>query len=99
VITIAQANMGRAWRIGIDHANTPKLAREGLFHWSRNPIFFGLRLNLFGLFLVLPNAATLSIWLVGEALMQIQVRLEEAHLTKTFGRTYTDYKARVRRWI
>jgi protein-S-isoprenylcysteine O-methyltransferase Ste14 len=99
VITIAQAHMGRAWRIGIDHTNTPMLAREGLFRWSRNPIFLGLRLNLLGLFLILPNAATLVIWLVGEALMQVQVRLEEEHLARTFGDTYVDYQGAVRRWV
>jgi protein-S-isoprenylcysteine O-methyltransferase Ste14 len=99
IITIAQANMGRAWRIGIDHTNTPMLAREGLFGWSRNPIFLGLRINLLGLFLILPNAATLAIWLVGEALMQVQVRLEEEHLARTFGDTYADYQATVRRWV
>jgi protein-S-isoprenylcysteine O-methyltransferase Ste14 len=99
VITIAQANMGRAWRIGIDHTSTPILAREGLFRWSRNPIFLGLRLNLLGLFLILPNAATLAIWLVGEALMQVQVRLEEEHLARTFGDTYAHYRRTVRRWV
>jgi protein-S-isoprenylcysteine O-methyltransferase Ste14 len=99
VITIAQTNMGRAWRIGIDHTNTPILAREGLFRWSRNPIFLGLRINLLGLFLILPNAATLVIWLVGEALMQVQVRLEEEHLARTFGDTYADYQGAVRRWV
>ena len=99
IITIAQANMGRAWRIGIDHTSTPILAREGLFRWSRNPIFLGLRLNLLGLFLILPNAATLVIWLVGEALMQVQVRLEEEHLARTFRDIYADYKRTVRRWV
>jgi protein-S-isoprenylcysteine O-methyltransferase Ste14 len=99
VITIAQANMGRAWRIGIDDTNTPMLARAGLFRWSRNPIFLGLRLNLLGLFLILPNAATLVIWLVSEALMQVQVRLEEEHLARTFGDTYADYQGAVRRWV
>ena len=99
IITIAQANMGRAWRIGIDHTSTPILAREGLFRWSRNPIFLGLRFNLLGLFLILPNAATLVIWLVAEALMQVQVRLEEEHLARTFGDTYADYQGSVRRWV
>jgi protein-S-isoprenylcysteine O-methyltransferase Ste14 len=91
--------MGRAWRIGIDHASTPILAREGLFRWSRNPIFLGLRINLLGLFLTLPNATTLVIWLIGEALMQVQVRLEEEHLARTFGDTHADYRSTVRRWV
>lgn len=98
-MAVAQAQMGRAWRIGIDHANTPLLARAGLFAWSRNPIFLGLRLNLVGLFLLIPNAATLAIMLVAEALIQVQVRLEEQHLTRIFGDDYTDYCQAVRRWL
>lgn len=98
-MVVAQAQMGRAWRIGIDHVNTPLLARAGLFAWSRNPIFLGLRLNLAGLFLLLPNAATLAIVLVGEALIQVQTRLEEQHLTSTFGDAYADYRQAVRRWL
>lgn len=94
----AQAQMGRAWRIGIDHANTTALARRGLFTVSRNPIFLGLRLNLLGLLLVVPNAASLAVLLVGEALMQIQVRLEEQHLHRQFGSDYADYRRAVRRW-
>lgn len=98
-MAVAQAQMGRAWRIGIDHANTSILARDGLFGWSRNPIFLGLRLNLVGLLLVLPNAATLAIMLVSEALIQVQVRLEEEHLTRIFGPAYSDYRRAVRRWL
>lgn len=97
-MAVAQAQMGRAWRIGIDHANTPILARGGLFGWSRNPIFLGLRLNLAGLVLVLPNAATLAILLIGEALIQVQVRLEEQHLASIFD-GYTEYRQTVRRWL
>jgi protein-S-isoprenylcysteine O-methyltransferase Ste14 len=98
-MTVAQADMGQAWRIGIDHANTPTLARTGLFGWSRNPIFLGLRLNLIGLFLLLPNAATLTIMLTAEALIQVQVRLEEQHLKSVFGAAYIDYCSAVRRWL
>jgi protein-S-isoprenylcysteine O-methyltransferase Ste14 len=98
-MSVAQSDMGRSWRIGIDHANTPILARSGLFGWSRNPIFLGLRLNLVGLFVLLPNAMTLAILLIGEALMQVQVRLEEQHLTGTFGEEYADYCRAVRRWL
>lgn len=98
-MVVAQAQMGRAWRIGIDHANTPLLARAGLFAWSRNPIFLGLRLNLVGLFLLLPNAFTLATMLLGEALIQVQTRLEEQHLVSTFGHAYANYCRAVRRWL
>ena len=98
-IVAAQARMGASWRIGIDRGSTPPLVRTGIFGLSRNPIFLGMRASLLGLFLVLPNAATLAILLVGEVLMQIQVRLEEEHLTAAHGAGYQEYRSAVRRWI
>ena len=98
-IVVAQRQMGRSWRIGIDTGTQPPLVRKGLFRRSRNPIFLGMRLNLAGLFLVLPNAATLALALLAEALIQVQVRLEEAHLSATFGETYAQYRRAVPRWI
>jgi protein-S-isoprenylcysteine O-methyltransferase Ste14 len=35
----------------------------------------------------------------GELLMQIQVRLEEAHLAALHGDDYSAYYSRVRRWL
>jgi len=98
-IVVAQAHMGQSWRIGIDTGNRPPLVREGLFGRSRNPIFLGMRLNLAGLFLVLPNAFTLAAFVLGEALIQVQVRLEEMHLSSAFGREYEAYRHEVRRWL
>jgi protein-S-isoprenylcysteine O-methyltransferase Ste14 len=98
-IVVAQAQMSDSWRIGIDRdVNTP-LVRRGLFRFSRNPIFLGMRLTLFGFFLVLPNAATLAVFLVGDVLMQVQVRLEEEFLVTSHGKEYTDYCNAVRRWV
>lgn len=98
-IIVAQAQMGASWRIGIDAAAQPPLVRSGLFVLSRNPIFLGMRFALLGLFFVLPTAATLSILLFGEALMQIQVRLEEAHLAEALGPEYAAYRRDTRRWL
>jgi protein-S-isoprenylcysteine O-methyltransferase Ste14 len=98
-MAIAQRGMGRSWRIGIDSEQRGPLVRASLFRMSRNPIFLGLRLNLLGLFFVVPNAVTLSVALLGEALMQVQVRLEERHLSRSFGADYADYRRAVRRWL
>ena len=97
-IAAAQAQMGRAWRIGIDPQKT-ELRAAGLFAISRNPIFLGMRVMLLGVFLVAPNALSLAVLLLGEALIQLQVRFEEAHLEATEGEAYRAYKARVRRWL
>ena len=98
-VIAAQAQMGASWRIGIDAAAQPPLVRSGLFALSRNPIFLGMRLALLGLFLTLPTGATLAILLLGEALMQVQVRLEEAHLTGALGGEYEAYRRTTRRWL
>lgn len=98
-IVLAQAHMGQSWRIGIDTGSHPPLVRSGLFGRSRNPIFLGMRLNLAGLLLVLPNAFTLATLLLGEALIQVQVRLEEAHLSAKFGDAYDAYRRDVPRWL
>lgn len=98
-IILAQTQMGASWRIGIDSANRTELVSKGLFTVSRNPIFLGMRIALAGFFLVLPNAFTLVALVLGDVLLQLQVRLEEEHLTRLHGTEYEVYKKSVRRWI
>jgi len=98
-LLIAQAQMGASWRIGIDDKRRTELVQRGLFTVSRNPIFLALRVNLAGLFLVFPAAVTLALLVAGEILMQVQVRLEERHLTELHGLAHEAYMRKVRRWI
>lgn len=98
-VLVAQTQMGASWRIGIDGARATALVRHGLFARSRNPIFLAMRLELLGLFLVLPGVAAAAVLVAGEILMQVQVRLEEQHLAAQHGAAYADYCARVRRWL
>ena len=97
-IIIAQIQMGNSWRIGIDSEHETTLVTRGVFSLSRNPIFLGMRANLLGLFLIMPNAVTLAVWLLGDVLLQIQVRLEE-HLLTTQGQQYEQFQRQVRRWL
>jgi len=98
-IWVSQTQMGNSWRIGIDDKNKTDLVTNGVFLISRNPIFLGLVINLFGFFLVLPNAATLAIMLLGIAVVEIQVALEEQYLLKSHGENYVNYCKKVRRWL
>lgn len=98
-IIAAQSQMGSSWRIGIDVDTRTELVTSGIFAISRNPIFLGMRAGLLGLFLVLPNAPTLAILVLGEALMQVQVRLEEQHLQSRHGGAFERYRGDVRRWL
>lgn len=96
---LAQARMGESWRIGIDNEHKTPLVQTGLFRISRNPIFVGIMVTLLGFFLVIPNAITLLIFVLGVILINIQVRLEEEYLKTTHGDEYIRYTQLVRRWI
>jgi len=96
---IAQYQMGQSWRIGIDRDHRSPLVEKGLFKFSRNPIYVGLVATLLGLFLVVPNALTLLVFVLGFVVISIQVRLEESFLLESHGAAYTEYKRRVRRWL
>lgn len=96
---IAQENMKDAWRMGIDTATKTELVTNGLFAYTRNPVFTGLILSFCGLFLVTPNTLTLIIFLLEFILIQIQIRLEEAHLEKLHKETYLVYKKNTKRLI
>ena len=94
---IAQWQMGKSWRIGIDQKHKTELKTSGLFAVSRNPIFLGMIITLAGCFLVLPNAVTLLVAAAGYLLIQIQIRLEEEFLSHSHGLEYKQYMQTVRR--
>lgn len=98
-IVIAQQQMKNSWRIGIDEQHRTGLVTNGLFAYSRNPIFLGMLFSVFGLFLVLPNLITFFVAVSSYIVIQIQIRLEEEFLGRQHGEAYTRYKERVRRLI
>lgn len=98
-VLIAQSQMGSSWRIGIDEKHKTELVTSGIFRISRNPIFLGIRLNLLGLFLVMPNALTLALWLLGDVAIQLQVFLEEEHLLQQHGAAYQQYQMKTARYL
>jgi protein-S-isoprenylcysteine O-methyltransferase Ste14 len=95
----AQNDMKSAWRIGIDTKRSTELITQGLFKWSRNPIYLSMRMGVWALFLLMPNAVTLTLSSLSEVLMQLQIRLEEDHLLRLHGKKYAQYKSEVRRWL
>ena len=76
------------------------LVKEGLFRYSRNPIYLGMIVFLFGLWVVLGSLTPLGVipvfaWLIQEKF----IKEEEKMLEEKFGEEYKEYKARVRRWL
>lgn len=98
-ITIAQYQMNTNWRIGIDEINKTELVTKGIFAISRNPVFLGMIISVFGLCLIIPNAITLFCTLTTYIVIQIQIRLEEDFLTKQHGQKYIDYRKLTKRLL
>ena len=98
-IWVSQTQMGNSWRIGVEEDTRTELITEGVFKLSRNPIFLGMKVNSFGFFLIVPNAITLTIFVVGIALIDVQVAIEEKYLESVHQDKYKEYCTNVRRWI
>lgn len=98
-VIIAQFQMGKSWRVGIDTDVKTELVAKGLFLFSRNPIFLGMLVQLIGLFLIQPDAVTATICVAAFLLISVQMRQEEEHLLKMHGSDYAQYMQVVRRWI
>lgn len=98
-VWVAQSQMANSWRIGIDEKNKTELVTNGLFSFSRNPIFLGVMIANIGLFLIIPNAFTMLIVALLIISINTQIRLEETFLKGSHGETYQEYLNRVRRWL
>lgn len=98
-IFIAQMQMGKSWRIGIDEQHKTEFVKNGLFSITRNPIFLGMIVAIFSAFLVLPNMITFFVSFAGYIVIQIQIRLEEEFLERQFGEEYRNYKIKTKRLL
>lgn len=96
---VAQWQMSTSWRIGIDIENKTDLRNQGLFRYSRNPIFLGMIGLVLGIFIVRPIFLNLLTFVLSVILISIQVRLEEEFLHVQHGPDYANYKAKTRRWF
>jgi protein-S-isoprenylcysteine O-methyltransferase Ste14 len=76
------------------------LVTDGVFRISRNPMYLGMVLILAGLALIFGSLAPwLVVILFAFFLDRIFICYEEKNLQETFGKQWSDYCHRVRRWI
>ncbi len=77
-----------------------RLVVSGLYRISRNPMYLGLLLVLFGFGLWLGSLTPFLIVVAVERIVVVmQIRREETVLGEKFGATYREYARRVRRWL
>ena len=76
------------------------LVTDGMFARSRNPMYTSMIAVVIGVALVLDRAAPWIVLPIFVAILRLRfIRHEERLMEATFGQTYLDYKARVRRWL
>ena len=99
LMVAAQLGMGSSWRIGIDETAAPGLVTGGLYRLCRNPIYLGLFVMLFGLTLLLATWVSLALTIGLILLTRFQTLQEEQYLRRTYGAAYSQYAARVGRFV
>lgn len=76
------------------------LVIDGLYRYSRNPMYVGLGLIIIGIWMLLSTVSPAIVVIAYFILLDIYyIRFEEKVLEMKFGEAYIEYKARVRRWI
>jgi protein-S-isoprenylcysteine O-methyltransferase Ste14 len=100
LVVLAQRGLNQADQPSLPGVPTTALVCDGVYAYSRNPVYLGGLLGLAGLGL-LTNWPWLLIMLVPMAIATdvILIRPEEHYLAAAFGKDYTSYLDRVRRWI
>ena len=81
-------------------SNTNTLVTDGLYRYTRNPMYLGmlLLLSAYALWLGNPVAVVpliMFVWYIS----RFQIMPEELALKKIFGQQFDEYTSSVRRWI
>ena len=76
------------------------LVVDGVYAWTRNPMYLGLALALAGVVVWRGSAVAVAPWPLFCAFLQrFQIRPEERDLAAAFGPEFAAYRARVGRWF
>jgi protein-S-isoprenylcysteine O-methyltransferase Ste14 len=106
MLLIIWANYTLLWIGRISFKNREPMQRPsslvlvGPFRFTRNPIYFGCILMIFGLVIVWSSIVTAFLLiLVYITFRFVFIKREEVILEEEFGEEYRDFRKRVRRWI
>jgi protein-S-isoprenylcysteine O-methyltransferase Ste14 len=79
---------------------TSSLVTDGIYRFTRNPMYLSVLLILIAWGIFLSSPLTLAGPVVFVLYInRFQITPEERALEKMFGTSYTEYKSRVRRWL
>jgi len=107
---IAAIGIGIAWKAIVQFTDagtavpldepTDALVTDGLYNWSRNPIYIGLCVLYVGLSIALTSVwALLLLPFIIVFLGRTVIEREEVLLHQEFGEDYQAYRSKVSRWL
>lgn len=93
LIFIAQLQMGKWWRIGVDEEEKTDLVISGIYAYIRNPIYSGVLIFAVGLVFMVMHWFSILMFISGYLSIDYLVKkVEEPYLVKLHGQDYLKYK-------
>ena len=89
----------KSWRIGIDPQTKDELITSGIFSFTRNPIFIFINIYFIGTSLIYPTPFFISFTLITLIGIHHHIKKEEYFLSKHYGKSYSNYLKKVRRYF
>lgn len=99
VLIVAMATLGDSWRGGIDYKQKTELITTGIYKYSRNPGFVGFDLFFIGMALLFSNMVNVIFSCMLLLLLHLQILEEEKFLSIAFGKEYSNYQKKTRRYF
>ncbi len=99
VFVFALKAFGNSWRIGIDKKKAGNLITNGIFSFTRNPIFLFMDMYFIGTWLIYSNIFFLLLAVMTVIGIHFHILEEERFLLAKYGTEYKSYMKKVRRYF
>lgn len=100
IVLAAMRGFARAGTRVEPWAPSSAIVSDGIYRFTRNPMYVGMALVMTGLALVIGSPTSLAMVAVAVVVVdRYVIRREEVYLEGKFGPDYLDYRRRVRRWL
>ncbi|NCC73274.1 MAG: isoprenylcysteine carboxylmethyltransferase family protein [Sphingobacteriia bacterium] len=93
------ADLGRYTKIGLPKNDSIILQTNGIYRFSRNPMYLGVILLAAGSAMMMPTITGFLLGASGVFLHHKIILKEELFLEEVFGQQYIEYKSAVRRYL
>jgi protein-S-isoprenylcysteine O-methyltransferase Ste14 len=98
ITLISLINLGKSTRLGLPDENT-EFKTNGLYKFSRNPMYLGFNLVTIASVIVLWNIVFLLLGAYSVIIYHFIILSEEKYLDNRFSDKYIEYKKKVRRYV